>query len=1062
MTPSAVTYNKSPSGDSRFIGAGSWRSCRVAWSVLALVVLLSPTQASTAISLTIKPAVVQQEPSFVPDSELFSGIRWRNIGPDRGGRSIAVAGHRERPLEYFFGATGGGLWKTSDGGITWRPMTDAQIGSSSVGSVAIAESDADIVWMGTGEGQLRGNVMQGDGIYKSGDAGITWSHMGLRESRVIARIRIHPSDPDTVYAAVLGDPYQDTPERGIYKTADGGSTWDRVLFKSEKAGAIDLAMDPNDPQTLYATMWQVYRRPYRLWSGGSDSAVYKTTDGGLTWFELTRNPGLPSAGPLGKMGITVSPVDSDRVYLLIEHEEGGLYRSDDGGANWVHVTGNREIWQRPFYFMRLVADPVDRDALVVLSAALWRSVDGGANYQRIPAAHSDQHDIWISPDNPNRMIVGNDGGPTVTTNGGQSWSPQNVPTAQIYRVATTADFPYHVTGAQQDNSTIAVPSWELAPRTGFLVGSVPAMYAVGGGENSDIAPHPSNPDIFFSSLQYVVTKFDRRTDQTVNVAPYPRMEMGSPAREHHERWNWLAPLTFSPVPPHALYVGSQHLWRSRDFGESWEKISPDLTYADPETLQETGGPIRTDQDGPEVYGTVFSIEPSSFDVDTVWVGSDDGLVHVTRNGGATWSNVTPPDMPKHTRVSAIEASPHEPATAYVAGKRYEMADRRPYLWKTNDYGATWTRIQNGIAAGHFTHVVREDPVRRGLLFCGTEHGVYISFDDGAAWQPLQLNLPDVHVPDLEIREDDVVIATHGRSFWVLDNISPLRQLTPAIASSDVHVFDPADEVLNVDPVHIDYYLAEPARQVTVEIVDGGGGRARRLVDDHPVTGMNRITWDGFYEPPTIWDGIVLEGGMPQGPFAPPGEYEARVNVDGRLFTRSFKSLMDPRHHEYTVADLQAQFELALRIRDQTTIANEIVLMIRDLEAQMTGIEERLRQDDFEPEVAGRIGAAADGLITDLVVVNDAIYQPLMVVSRDRLAFPIRLNNRLSGLLNKLQLGNMRPNDSYYKVFDELVAELAELQTQIDVIFENRILPFNDLLKSLSLPPLRYQLPYSRR
>ncbi|MEE3273857.1 MAG: hypothetical protein VX217_03305, partial [Acidobacteriota bacterium] len=348
MTPSAVTYNKGPSGDSRFIGAGSWRSCRVAWSVLALVVLLSPTQASTAISLTIKPAVVQQEPSFVPNSELFSGIRWRNIGPDRGGRSIAVAGHRERPLEYFFGATGGGLWKTSDGGITWRPMTDAQIGSSSVGSVAIAESDADIVWMGTGEGQLRGNIMQGDGIYKSVDAGITWTHMGLRESQVVARIRIHPNDPDTVYAAVLGDPYQDTPERGIYKTSDGGTTWNRVLFKSEKAGAIDLAMDPNDPQTLYATMWQVYRRPYRLWSGGSDSAVYKTTDGGLSWFELTRNPGLPSAGPLGKMGITVSPVDSSRVYLLIEHEEGGLYRSDDGGANWIHVTGNREIWQRPF------------------------------------------------------------------------------------------------------------------------------------------------------------------------------------------------------------------------------------------------------------------------------------------------------------------------------------------------------------------------------------------------------------------------------------------------------------------------------------------------------------------------------------------------------------------------------------------------------------------------------------------------------------------------------------------------------------------------------------------
>ena len=1040
----------------------SWRLCRAACSALAMVASLSSTPVITAIESALEPVVVRQDPTFVPGPEFFSGLRWRNIGPDRGGRSIAVAGHPERPLEYFFGATGGGLWKTTDGGITWRPVTDAQIGSSSVGSVAVAESDADVVWMGTGEGQLRGNVMQGDGIYKSSDGGITWSHAGLRESRVIARIRIHPSDADTVYAAVLGDPYRDTPDRGVYKTSDGGRTWNRVLFKSEKAGAIDLAMDPNDPQTLYATVWQVYRRPYRLWSGGPDSAVFKTADGGLTWSELTRNPGLPASGPLGKMGIAVSPVDSDRVYLLIEHEQGGLYRSDDGGATWIHVTGNREIWQRPFYFMRLVTDPADRDALVVLSAALWRSADGGASYRTIPAAHSDQHDIWIDPHDPDRMIVGNDGGPAVTTNGGQSWSPQNVPTAQIYRVATTADFPYHVTGAQQDNSTIAVPSWELALRTGFSVGPVPAMYAVGGSEDSDIAPHPTDPDIFFASLQYVVTKFDRRSGQTVNLGPYPRMEMGSPAREHRERWNWLVPLTFSPVPPHALYVGSQHLWRSEDFGESWEKISPDLTYADPETLQETGGPIRTDQDGPEVYGTVYSIAPSRFDADTVWAGSDDGLVHVTRDGGATWSNVTPPDMPQHTRVSAIDASPHEPATAYVAGKRYEMADRRPYLWKTNDYGATWTRIQNGIAADHFTHVVREDPERRGLLFCGTEHGVYVSFDDGAAWQPLQLNLPDVHVPDLEIREDDVVIATHGRSFWVLDNISLLRQLTPAIASSDVHVFDPADEVLNVDPVRIDYYLARPARQVTVEIFDSSGRPARRLTNDQSVTGMNRITWNGFYESPTVWDGIVLEGGVPRGPFAPPGEYAARVTIDGRSFTRTFASLMDPRHHEYTVADLQAQFELALRISVQTTIANEIVLMIRDLEAQVAEIEQRLRRDDVEPEVAGRIGMAADGLVTELVAVKDTIYQPLMVVSRDRLAFPIRLNNRLSGLLNKLQSGDVRPNDGYYEVFDELVAELAKLETRLDVIFESRLLPFNALLESLSLPPLRYELPYSRR
>ncbi len=1032
------------------------------WSALAVLVLMPAAGALVTMAPLPEALNVVQESTFSPGAELFSGLRWRNIGPDRGGRSIAVAGHPGRPLEYYFGATGGGLWKTTDGGITWAPVTDGQIGSSSVGSVAVAESDPDVVWMGTGEGQLRGNVMQGDGIYKSTDGGITWSHAGLRHSRVIPRIRIHPDDPDTVFAAVLGDPYRDTPERGVYKTSDGGRTWIRVLFKSEKAGAIDLAMDPNDPETLYATMWQVYRRPYRLWSGGPDSALYKTTDGGATWSELTRNPGLPALGPLGKMGVTVSPADSGRLYLLIEHEHGGLYRSNDGGSTWTHAAGNREIWQRPFYFMRLGAHPRERDALFVLSAGLWSSTDSGATYQGIRTAHSDQHDIWIDPGDPDRMIIGNDGGPTITTNGGQSWSSQNVPTAQIYRVATTTDFPYHVTGAQQDNSTIAVPSRGSAPRTGFSLGPVPAMYAVGGGENSDIAPHPTDPDIFFSSMQYVVTKFDRRTGQTVLFGPYPRMEMGSPAAEHRERWNWLVPLTFSPVPPHALYVGSQHLWRSEDFGESWAKISPDLTYADPQTLQETGGPIRTDQDGPEVYGTVFAIAPSRLDADTVWVGSDDGLVHVTRNGGDSWSNVTPPDMPKDTRVSAIDASPHDPATAYVAGKRYEMADRRPYLWKSNDYGATWVRIDDGIAADDFTHVIRADPSRRGLLFCGTEHGVHVSFDDGAAWQPLGLNLPDVQVSDLEINGNDLVAATHGRSFWVLDNISVLRQLTPEVESSDAHVFDPADEVTSVTPVRIDYYLGRPAREVTVEIFDTNGRRARAFVEGPSESGMNRVTWGGRYEPPTVWNGIVLEGGRPRGPLAPPGEYEAWVNIDGRTFTRRFEILIDPRHHEVTAADLRARFELALRIRDETTIANEMVLMIRDLEAQMAGTEQQLAEADVGPDVAGQIAAAAGQLTPDLVAIKDTIYQPLMVVSRDRLAFPIRLNNRLSGLLNALQRGDARPTEAYQRVFDELAAELDDLQTRLDIILEDQLVPLNRLMESVDLPVLRYELPYSRR
>ena len=651
---------------------------------------------------------------------LLPPMEWRSIGPDRGGRSIAVAGHAERPLEYYFGATGGGLFKTTDGGNTWRPVTDGQIGSASVGAVAMAPSDPDIVYIGMGEVQLRANVLQGDGVYRSDDAGKRWRHLGLADTHAIGRIRIHPTDPDRAYVAALGHPFGPNDERGVFRTTDGGKTWEKVLFRDEHTGAVDLVMDPSNPDVLYATLWQVYRKPWRLWSGGEGSGIFKSADGGDTWREITRNPGLPT-GVLGKITVTVSGADSNRVWANIEAERGGLYRSDDGGLSWELINDHRDIWQRAFYFQRLEADPVDRNTLYILNFRLMRSTDGGQTLESVPETHADHHDLWIDPANPLRMINGNDGGGVVTVNGGRTWTSMRYPTAQIYRLTTTSDFPYHVCGAQQDNTTVCVssePGHLRDPRSP----STEWMYAVGGGEMGYIAQHPANPDIFYAGATNTLTRYDRATGLVTDIQPWPRIVMGEPARDMPERWNWTYPIAVAPTPPHALYVGSQHLWRSADEGASWARISPDLTRAEPETLDDSGGPIVLDQDGPEIYGTLYSIGLSPHDPETIWTGSDDGLVHMTRDGGGEWHDVTPADMPPHTRVMTVEVSPHDPARAHVAGIRYEMDDRSPYVWKTDDYGATWTRISDGIPAGAFVRVIREDPKRGGLLYAGTEHG----------------------------------------------------------------------------------------------------------------------------------------------------------------------------------------------------------------------------------------------------------------------------------------------------------------------------------------------------
>jgi photosystem II stability/assembly factor-like uncharacterized protein len=942
-------------------------------------------------------------------------LQWRNIGPNRGGRSISVAGSPSRRHEYFFGATGGGVWKTTDGGTTWAPVTDGQLQSSSVGALAVAPSNPDVVYAGMGETQLRGNVMQGDGVYRSEDAGRTWTHAGLGEGQAIGRLRVDPRDPNRVYAAVLGNPFVPSDTRGVYRTLDGGRSWSRVLFRSDRAGAVDLVIDPGDPRTLYATFWEVYRTPWLLWSGGNGSGLFKSTDGGDTWEELTRRPGLPP-GTLGKMTVAVSGADSRRVYANIEAADGGLHRSDDGGLTWTRVNAHRDLWQRAFYFLRVVADTRDRETVYVLSFQLEKSTDGGRTFRPVPTPHVDHHDLWIDPNDPQRMVEANDGGANVSINGGRTWTSQRYPTAQLYRVTTTADIPYHVCGAQQDNTTVCVPSGAdpLAPpqaRTGDW------FYAVGGGESADIAVRPGAPGIFYAGATNTLTRFDRRTGNAQDVQPWPRIVMGEPASAMPERWNWTYPIATSPREPAALYVGSQHLWKSSDEGRSWRRISPDLTRADPATLGNSGGPIVFDQDGPEVYATIFTIAPSPRLAAVIWTGSDDGLIHVTRDGGRTWTNVTPGVLPPNSRVSRIDASPHDAGTAWVAVERHQMGDRAPYIWHTADYGRTWSRRASGIPDRAFVRVVREDPERAGLLFAGTEHGVFFSRDAGASWAPLSRNLPDVQVSDLVVKGNDVVIATHGRSFWVLDDISPLRDAAPRGQGAYFHT--PAAVTRRVESAHLDYELPAAADSAWIRVESLQGTLLRRL-DVPSARGAHRVRWDLTTAGATSFPGIVLEGGDPaRGVLVPPGRYRLILSaITNGAESRRERTLV-VRHDARvgaTIAELQAQFALLTRIRDAESEANGAVIAIR-------AERERLRQ---------RHGSAADtmALVREMAAVEGELYQVRNQSPKDKIAFPIKLNDRLTGLRTIVENGDGAPTRAQVEVFRQLRGELDVLLARL--------------------------------
>lgn len=1001
------------------------------------------------------------------DPSIFGALQWRSIGPNRGGRSITSAGSAARPNEYYFGATGGGLWKTTDGGTTWKPVTDGQIKSSSVGAVAVSESNPDVVYIGMGETELRGNIMQGDGVYKSTDAGKTWTHVGLGDTQAIARIRIDPSNPDIVYVAALGHPYGWNADRGVFRTRDGGKTWQKILYKDDHAGAVDLSLDPHDARVMYAAIWDAYRTSWTLSSGGPRSGFYKSTDGGDHWSEITRNPGLPQ-GIIGKIGVAVS-ADSSRVYAMVEADDGGLFRSEDAGAHWTRVNEDRRLRQRAFYYTRITADPKNKDVVYIMNTGLFKSADGGKTVRQLRPRHGDHHDLWIASNDPNRMINSNDGGANVSVNGGETWSNEDYPTAQLYHVATTTDIPYHVCGAQQDNSTICVTSAPGGRGGGGGGGENLGrpMYSPGGGESGYIAPDPRNPDLLYAGSQgALLTEYDRKTGHMRDIQVYPLFFSGMPSSALKERWQWTFPIVFNPVDPKILYTSSQHLWMTTNRGQSWTMISPDLTRADPKTLGDSGGPITKDQNGPEIYATIFSIAPSRHDVNTIWTGSDDGYVFITRDGGKNWKNVTPKGLPDFIRVSLIEASPSKPGTAYLAAKNYQADDRKPYAYRTDDYGATWTKIVNGIPEDDYVQAIREDPKRPGLLFAGTEHGIYISFDNGAQWQSLRLNLPDTQVPDLLIEGDDLVIATHGRSFYILDDISVLRQLNGPVQST--RLFAPAPAVRSLERgATFDYFLPKETDVVKIDILDKSGSVVRTYTgsadeekkaqerrraqgggdDEGPgrggvrlpprKAGGNRYSWDLRYPGPVTFDGEIFWGApTDQGPMAVPGEYQVRLTANGVTETRPLRVERDPREIEITQADLEEQFKLAAQVRDKTSEANEMVIHIRDLKKQ---IDDRVKKSPG-------LSAAGERLSTHLSAVEEDVYQIRNRSGQDPLNFPIKINNQLAALLRIIETGDAKPTDQSYTVFKELSSQLDQIKQRLDAIMNSDLATFNNAAK----------------
>ncbi len=1004
-------------------------------------------------------------PAVSYSEQLYNSLQWRSIGPFRGGRSTAVTGVAGKPNLYYFGATGGGVWRTTDGGQTWDNISDGHFGGS-IGSIAVSSSDPNVIYVGGGEKTVRGNVSYGYGMFRSEDGGKNWQSVGLTNSRHIPRVRIHPRDPNLVYAAVLGDLFKSSEERGVYRSKDGGQHWERILFANADAGAIDLVMDPNNPRVLFATTWRVRRTPYSLESGGEGSDLWKSTDGGDSWKKITSNKGLP-AGSWGIAGIAVSPVNSQRVWAIIENENGGVYRSDDGGDNWMKVNDNRALRQRAWYYTRIYADTQDPEIVYVLNVSYHKSTDGGRTFKSYNAPHGDHHDLWIAPEDNQRMAIADDGGAQITFDGGENWSTYfNQPTAQFYRVVTDNHFPYRIYGAQQDNSTV-----RIAHRTdGYSIGERDWEESA-GSESAHLTVDPLDNDIVYGgSYGGYLSRMNHRTKQEQAINVWPDNPMGYGAEGMKYRFQWNFPIFFSPNDPKKLYACSNQLHVSTDQGHSWKTISPDLTRNDSTKLGPSGGPITKDNTGVEYYCTIFAAAESHHEAGVIWTGSDDGLIHLTRDGGQTWTNVTPPDMPEWMMINSVDVHPFEKGGLYVAGTRYKLGDYRPYLYKTTDYGRSWTLITQGIDSTHFTRVLRADPKRAGLLYAGTETGMYISFDDGRSWQRFQLNLPIVPITDLTIKNDNLIAATQGRSFWIIDDLTPLHQLSDKVAASESYLFRPLDSYRmgggqggpnkregqnHPGGVSLHFFIKTlPADSVAIKLAfyeeDGDlirefSTKAKEARDKLTVkAGANSFNWDLSYPAGTRFDGMILWWAGVNGPRAVPGNYMAKLSIGDQVLEQNFRILPDPRA-EATPEDYLAQFNFMKEVQAKVSEAHQAIIDIRDLRAQLQGFADRLDAKS-QAEVVDTVKA----IMKQMTSIEETLYQTKNRSGQDPLNYPIRLTNKLAHLNALTGVGNFRPTAAALTVKAEMEAAIDAELNRWKLIKSEDIPALNALIRQKAL------------
>lgn len=994
-----------------------------------------------AVLLTFAASEIGAE---VGGLDLSKALRWRHIGPFRGGRVTTVAGVSGQPRVYYQGATGGGVWKTEDAGLSWRNVSDAYFQTGSVGSIAVAPSDPDTLYVGMGEACIRSNFSHGDGVYKSVDGGESWAHMGLDDSRQIGQIRVDPEDPDRVYVAALGHVFGPNEERGVFRSTDGGSSWERVLFVDDKTGAVDLSIDSDNPRVLYAALWQVVRKPWGIEERGPGSGLYKSSDGGDTWFELTE--GLPS-GDKGRIGVAIAPVNPKRVWALVDADDGGLFLSEDAGMSWERVNDDFQLTRRAYYYSHVYADTQDLDTVYVLTSPFMKSTDGGKTFEFIRVPHGDNHDLWIAPEDNQRMINANDGGANVSFDGGKSWSAiDNQPTAQFYWVTTDNQFPYRVYGAQQDNSTVSIAS-----RSNGSGITRTDWYPVGGGESGTIAPHPEDANIVYAGSYWgLLTRHDHRTGETRNISVWPEMPLGRTGAEIEYRFNWTFPIVLSPHDPGTVYVGANVLFRSTNEGQSWQEVSPDLTRNDKSKMHL--GRLS------DFYGTITTVVESTQERGLIWVGSDDGLVHLTRDAGRNWEIVTPAEMEDWSRVNLIEASPHDAGTAYLAVNRYHLDDFKPYVYKTHDYGKTWQRVSHGIPEGAFVRTVREDPERKGLLYAGTETGVYVSLDDGEHWDSLQLNLPAVPITDLAVKNDDLVAATQGRAFWILDDLSSLHQLTEGVLASDVHLFEPRvtyrmrtsrfrrSQAIGENPpagVLVHFTLREKPEELTLEFLDGGGNLVKAFAgDDLPFEeGLNRFEWDMRYPDARGLEGeeTFLFGGNLRGPVAVPGTYQVELRTSGGKQRQSLQIKKDPRLSS-TQEEFQEQFDLLIKIRDAVSAthdgASRILSIQRELEAVMPKIE------------------SAQELNRKLVeVLSDLVELRFRGIDDQMLVYPLKLNVGIASLQRVVSSADRSPTEQTYRVFEQRSAELEAQLEKLEDILDADLPALNRLLRESGLPEI---------